>query len=318
MCSVSVFYGEASSRYSFPGDHPFSGRRVDAFWEEVGRRGLTKSSDLKICNPVLASEASLLTFHTKDLVDLVKESSELGVGLLDSGDTPAFRGVFEASAYIVGSTLSGLEMVLKGEVDHAFNPVGGLHHARRGSAAGFCVFNDVAIAVVEAKNRYGLKRILYVDVDAHHGDGVFYSFYDDPEVFIADIHEDGRYLYPGTGFSDEVGEGAAEGTKLPIPLPPGAGDDEFIKAFDRVEEFVLKAEPQIILFQCGADGLAGDPLTHLRYTAGAHRYAAEHLHTLAHRLCEGRLLAMGGGGYKVENVAAAWVEVLEALLRPVN
>lgn len=314
MCSVAVIYGEASSTYSFPDGHPMSSSRATAFWTEMKRRGLTNTEGVKIQEPVEASLKDLLLFHTEQYITLVQRASKTGIGLLDQGDTPAFKGIFEASSRVVGSTLLGLNLIMNGKADHAFNPIGGLHHARSDSAAGFCVFNDAAIAITKAKQEYRLNRILYVDIDAHHGDGVFYAFYDDPQVFIADIHEDGRYLYPGTGHREETGGRNAEGTKLSIPLPPESGDEQFEKAFNEVEEFAATVKPNLILFQCGGDGLNGDPITHLRYTPKAHRHAAERLHQIAHQYSRGRIVAMGGGGYNPENTAKAWTEVIEAFL----
>jgi acetoin utilization protein AcuC len=206
-----------------------------------------------------------------------------------------------------------LGLVLEGKVDHFFNPVGGLHHAREGMAGGFCVFNDAAIAIRRALSLPEFNRVAYVDIDAHHGDGVFYGFESDPRAVIGDIHEDGRFLYPGTGRATETGKGDAEGTKLNIPLPPGAGDADFILAFDRIEEFVRGFRPDLILLQCGADGLSGDPLTHLEYSSAAHAYASSKLHSLAHEVCDGRILAMGGGGYNPANVRDAWSEVVKEL-----
>jgi acetoin utilization protein AcuC len=207
---------------------------------------------------------------------------------------------------------------MAGECQRAFIPIAGLHHAQRGSAAGFCALNDCGVAIEMLKDRYGLERIAYVDIDAHHGDGVFYAFEDDPSVVFADLHEDGRYLYPGTGADDEVGRGDARGTKLNIPMPPDAGDERFDDAWQRVEEFLEAARPQFILFQCGADSLAGDPITHLRYSPTCHGHAAARLCELARRHCQGRLLAMGGGGYNRRNLALAWCAVLEALLASVD
>jgi acetoin utilization protein AcuC len=166
-----------------------------------------------------------------------------------------------------------------------------------------------------ARKKYGIKRIAYVDIDAHHGDGVFYEFEDDPLLFFADIHEDGRYLYPGTGSATETGKGgaAAAGTKLNIPVEPGAGDSEFIAALGRVENFIDNAKPELIILQCGADSLAGDPIAHLQYSPRAHRYAADALHRLAHKHCGGRILALGGGGYNMANIGNGWAEVVKAL-----
>jgi acetoin utilization protein AcuC len=288
--------------------------RATAFHDEIKKRELIKMEGLTFHEPVEAADDDLHIFHSEKYIHFVRESSKLGKGFLDHGDTPSFKGVFEAASRVVGSTLSALDIIMNGKADHAFNPIGGLHHARRDAAAGFCVFNDAAIAISKAKMRYGLKRILYVDIDAHHGDGVFYAFYDDPKVFIADVHEDGHYLYPGTGFSGETGSGGAEGTKLPLSLPPGADDDQFQQVFKEVETFSLKVEPELILFQCGGDGLRGDPITHLGYTPKVHRFAAKKLHSIAHRFSRGRILAMGGGGYNVTNTAKAWAEVIEVFL----
>ncbi|MEE8239380.1 MAG: acetoin utilization protein AcuC [Nitrososphaerales archaeon] len=311
MHSVVIFLGENLKKYSFPGGHPFSVRRVELFEERV-REILPAHENIIISEPTRATESELLSFHTAEYLDFVRESSKGGLGYLDQGDTPSFKGVFEAASTSVGSTLKGLRMLLRGKIDHAFNPIGGLHHAKKDGAAGFCVFNDAAIAIVEAQ-KAGLERILYVDIDAHHGDGVFYAFYDDPSVYIVDIHEDGRYLYPGTGFRDELGGGEATGRKKNIPLPKGSGDLEFKHAFSEVEMFANWAEPQLVIFQCGADGLGGDPITHLRYTPKSHKLATVSLHRMAHKFSQGRILALGGGGYNLDNVSSAWLEVVVEL-----
>jgi acetoin utilization protein AcuC len=158
-----------------------------------------------------------------------------------------------------------------------------------------------------------MKTVAYVDIDAHHGDGVFYAFESDPRVVIGDIHEDGRFLYPGTGDSYETGSRGAEGTKLNIPMAPWSGDSEFFKAFDSIDEFVRSFKPEFVLLQCGADCLAGDPITQLSYTSAVHAYAARKMHELAHEVCGGRLLAMGGGGYDPLNVCEAWTAVMSQL-----
>lgn len=313
--SVAVIYGEALSRYGFGGSHPLGTDRLQAFWSKFQSEGLDKSKNVKIEDPVLAEEKVLLDFHSKTYVDFVKQASVVGTGFLDYGDTPAFPGVFEASSYVVGSTLLALDLVMKGKVDHAFNPIGGLHHAKRDVAGGFCVFNDIGVAIIAARKNYNVKRIAYVDIDAHHGDGVFYEFEKDPLLFIADIHEDGKYLYPGTGFEHETGEGDAKGTKLNLPLKPLATDDDFINVFNKVEEFIDNSKPELIILQCGADGLKGDPITHLQYSANAHKHATNVLHKLAHKHCSGRMIALGGGGYNRGNIGDAWVEVVKELTK---
>jgi acetoin utilization protein AcuC len=310
---LALFYGEPLRRYAFPEGHPFSVRRVEGYWKAANEAGIL-ASKVAVYEPVKAGEEDLLTFHIPEYVNFVKKASEVGTGFLDQGDTPAFKGVFEASSYVAGTTLKALDLVMSGEAHNAFNPVGGLHHAWRDRASGFCVFNDAAMAIVRAKEKYALKRILYVDIDAHHGDGVFYEFCSDPNVFIADMHEDGRFLFPGTGFEHETGSKEGEGRKLNIVMAPGSGPEEFKKGFEKMVRFAEKAEPELILFQCGADGLAGDPITHLRYSPDCHKFATENLCKLSERYCQGKIVAMGGGGYNVENVASAWLEVTKALI----
>jgi acetoin utilization protein AcuC len=318
MCYTALLFGEELSMYGFGKPHPWNSDRIYDFWSKFN---IALSKEERSCflieEPALASEEMLLLFHDKSYVEFVKKSSMHGRGYLDSGDTPAFKHVFEASRYVVGSTLKALEIVIKKSngIDHAFNPIGGLHHARRDSAGGFCVFNDIGIAILEARKKYGIKRIAYVDIDAHHGDGVYYEFEDDPLLFIADIHEDGHFLYPGTGSELETGIGEAQGTKLNIPMAPNSTDNDFIGIFKKINEFIDNvAKPELIILQCGADCLNGDPITHLKYTQKAHRYAADALHRLAHKHCDGRIIALGGGGYNMLNIGNAWTEVVRSLL----
>jgi acetoin utilization protein AcuC len=275
-------------------------------------RGLVGRVDF--AEPVIATRDEIASFHTAGYIDRVAAKSIAGVGYLDYGDTPVFPGIYEAAALVVGSVLDGVDRLVSGRAHRAFVPIAGLHHARRDSAGGFCVFNDPGIAIELLRRRHGVSRIAYVDIDAHHGDGVFYAFESDPEVVIGDIHEDGRFLYPGTGAAHETGSGPATGTKLNIPLAPGSGDEAFFDAWDRVEAHIEAAEPEFVIFQCGADGLAGDPLAHLGYTAAAHRHAASRLCRLADRHCKGRILALGGGGYSPRGIAEAWSAVVEAML----
>jgi acetoin utilization protein AcuC len=247
-------------------------------------------------------------------VDLVHERSATGEGYLDAGDTPAWPGVYEAAAGVVGAALVAVEAIMSGQARRGFVPIAGLHHASRGHAAGFCVFNDCGVVVEALKRLHGLTRIGYVDIDAHHGDGVYYSFEDDPALVFADIHEDGRFLYPGTGSAAETGKGPARGTKLNVPLMPGAGDDEFFEAWARVEAHLEQHEPQFIILQCGADSLEGDPITHLRFSEETHAHAARRLVDVANRHAAGRLLAVGGGGYNRRNIARAWTRVVGELV----
>jgi acetoin utilization protein AcuC len=312
ITGVRVYTGEALAAYHFGAEHPFGPRRYWAFMEEFQRRGL--EARVQLGKPDTARRDEILLFHESRYVDLVQRASLSGHGYLDYGDTPAFPGVYDAAATVVGTVLRAVDAILADECDQCFIPIAGLHHARRDRAAGFCVFNDCGIAIEYLRNRYDIRRVAYVDIDAHHGDGVFYGFEDDPELCFVDFHEDGRYLYPGTGFVEETGIGAAKGTKLNLPMPPAAGDSEVRALWPKAEAFIEASRPEFILLQCGADSLGGDPITHLAYTEATHRYVAERLQGLAQRHCDGRMIAMGGGGYDLDNLAAAWCEVVESLV----
>ena len=312
MKRVTVYAGGQLGDYNFGQSHPFGPARHEAFMQRFRALGLDRQC--RLAPPVLAEQAAIERFHTATYIQRVRQLSLTGEGYLDYGDTPAFKGVYEASSRVVGTVLQAVADLIQGETDRAFVPIAGLHHARRDAAAGFCVFNDCGVAIETLRRLHGIQRIAYVDIDAHHGDGVFYAFEEDPELFIADLHEDGRYLYPGTGRLEETGRGQAAGTKLNVPMPPGAGDELFFQVWKQVEAFLDKARPQFILLQCGADSLAGDPITHMAYSIAAHRHAATRLGDLADRYCGGRLLALGGGGYQLENMADAWCAVVQAML----
>jgi len=310
--TLRLYYGDPLARYGFGDGHPFGPDRLDAFWKACVARGLDRRA--QIAAPVQASDSDLQRFHTRDYVQRVKFQSRTGAGFLDYGDTPAFPGVYEAAATVVGTTLDAVACSVSGAAPRAFVPIAGLHHARRDMAAGFCVFNDIGCAIEALRAVHGVRRIAYVDIDAHHGDGVYYAFADDPDLIFADLHEDGHFLYPGTGDASETGTGAALGTKLNIPMPPGADDAAFLRVWPRVEDFVRAGKPEIILLQAGADSIGGDPLTHLQYTPAVHAHVARRLRALADDICHGRIVATGGGGYNRANLAAAWCAVVEALL----
>ncbi len=310
---VFVYKGEALAAYGFGEEHPFGPDRHDAFHEALERSGYGDAVTLR--EPALATVEQLAMFHDDEYIRHVERRSEEGTGFLDHGDTPALPGIFHTARVAVGTTLAAVDAIVAGDTRSAFQPIGGLHHAARGAAAGFCVFNDCGVAIEYLRRRHGIARIAYVDIDAHHGDGVYYGFEDDPDLCFADIHEDGRFLYPGTGAACEVGVGPGAGSKLNLPLPPGADNALFFDAWRRVEEFVDAAEPEFIILQCGADSLGGDPITHLRFTDEAHAVAAASLRDIAERYAEGRLLATGGGGYNRANIAAAWTAVVGAMVR---
>ncbi len=310
--AVLLVAGDSIARYGFGDGHPFGPDRHEAFMRELHEAGM--DGRVKRGSPRAATRDELEYFHTPAYVELVRERSLTGHGYLDAGDTPAWKGVFDAASHVVGATLNAVDAVMSGSVQRAFIPIAGLHHAARASAAGFCVFNDCGIAIESLRRKHGIKRVAYVDIDAHHGDGVFYAFESDPDLLFADIHEDGRSLYPGTGAASETGVGPAIGTKLNIPVPSGANDADYRKAWAQVEQYLLEGRPEFILLQCGADSLEGDPITHLRFTEEAHAHAAARLCAIADQLGHGRVVGMGGGGYNRRNLARAWTRVVGSFL----
>jgi acetoin utilization protein AcuC len=309
---VTIYYGEALGHYGFGDWHPFGPDRLQAFWQETVKQGLDKQ--VNIAAPRLCNEEALVLFHTQAYVNRVKVQSKTGSGYLDAGDTPAFHGIYEAGCAVVGSVLDGMERIIDGTDQKVFVPIAGLHHARRDSAAGFCVFNDVGVLIEHLRHKHGIRRIAYVDIDAHHGDGVFYAFESDPDLIIADLHEDGRYLYPGTGAVDETGKGEAKGRKLNIPLPPYANDAHFHRVWPTVETFIRKGKPELIILQAGADSIQDDPITHMAFTPAVHEYTATRLSRLSNEFCSGRFIALGGGGYNRTNLALGWNGVVKAML----
>ena len=308
-----LYVDEAMGKYGFPDGHPFGPDRQAAFWREALKQGLDKRAAL--ARSRAADRDEIARFHTASHVMRVEELSVEGEGSIDYGDTPAYPGVYEASARVVGAALEGLDRIMSGACHRTFQPIGGLHHARRANAAGFCVFNDCGVVIDTLRDHYGVRRIAYVDVDVHHGDGLYYPYESDPDLIVADIHEDGMFLYPGTGGEEERGKGEAEGAKLNIPMQPGAGDRQFIEEWERVVDFLGRHRPEFIIFQCGADSLAGDPLAHLKYSPAAHAHAARSLCRLANEMALGRIMGFGGGGYNRGNLALAWNAVLKEFIQ---
>lgn len=306
-----VYLGDGLASYGFGNDHPFGPMRHHVFEQALYHQGLDQLVD--ILPPVMADQDTLELFHTHEYVEKVKEQSKFGTGYLDQGDTPAFIGMYEAASNVVGTVCNAIDQLMSEHYKRAFIPIAGLHHARRHIAAGFCVFNDCGVAIEYLRHKHNIKRIAYVDIDAHHGDGVFYSYDDDPDLIFVDLHEDGKYLYPGTGAITETGKGKAKGSKLNIPMPPRADDTLFKQVWPKVEEFLRTNKPDFILLQSGSDSIDGDPITHMAYSESSHAYATQQLCKLADEYCKGRIIAMGGGGYNHDNIAKTWTAVVEAL-----
>ena len=306
-----VYLGDELAAYGFGNDHPFGPLRHHVFKQAFYQQSLQEK--VAVRQPQSVDQSILELFHTHDYVEQVKQQSKFGLGYLDQGDTPAFIGMYEAASTVAGSVCDAIDRIVKKEYKRAFIPIAGLHHARRHIAAGFCVFNDCGVAIEYLRAQHNIHRIAYVDIDAHHGDGVFYSFEDDPELIFVDLHEDGRFLCPGTGSESETGQRAAKGTKLNIPMAPYSNDDDFSHAFEQAEQFLIAQGADFILLQCGADSIQGDPITTLAYSEQAHAYATQRLCKLADEICEGRLLAMGGGGYNHDNIAKTWTAVVSEM-----
>jgi acetoin utilization protein AcuC len=257
----------------------------------------------RVVAPEPASDDVLATMHDLDYVAAVRRAPEDVVGRLGlrygigTADNPIFARMHEASALAVGASVAGAEAVWRGEAEHAVNAGGGLHHAMRGRASGFCVYNDAAIAIGRLLD-LGARRVAYVDVDVHHGDGVQAAFYRDPRVLTISLHQSGSTLFPGTGFPDEIGVDDGAGCAVNVALPPGTDDAGWLRAFHAVVPGLLRTfRPEVLVTQHGADTHAADPLAELLLSVDGQRAAAVALHDLAHELTGGRWLALGGGGY---------------------
>ena len=295
-----LVYGPRSLAYDFGPRHPLTplrfGPGIDLLRAVGAAPGMAPSP---------AADEDLLRVHLPAYVEAVKAFSAdptragaMGVGLADN---PAFSGMHEASAAVAGGSLAAMDAVMRGDVEHAFHPGGGLHHAMASKASGFCVYNDVALAVMRARAA-GL-RVLYVDLDVHHGDGVQAAFLRDPGALTLSIHEDGGYLFPGTGSIDELGEGRAAGSSVNLPLEPYTGADAWLTAVRAmVPTLAAVFGPDVVVSQHGADSHAWDPLAHLRVTTTAMAEAARLVDAVAHRWAGGRWLATGGGGYDAYRV----------------
>ncbi len=311
---TALLYSEKFLDYNLGPHHPLRPVRVKLAHDLLKAKGALNDKNVEVVEPRPATRQEILLFHEEEYVRLVEKYSEKGSGLLDMGDTPAFKGCYEATSLVVGASLRACDLIMNGEFSHAFNPSGGLHHAHPERASGFCIFNDPAISIRYLKSKYGVKRLVYLDIDAHHGDGVMYGFYEDPSVLDIDFHESGRYLFPGTGFVDETGVGQAKGLKVNVPLLPETGDEAYLDAFRQlVPNLLRKFRPEVILVQCGADGHFDDKLAHLRLSTNVYREVVGEMHSLAHELCNGRILLYGGGGYTLANVPRVWATAFATL-----
>jgi acetoin utilization protein AcuC len=318
-CDVTLVWGRDYLRYDF-GEHPMTPLRLDL--TVCLARDLGVLDHLRVIEPVAATEAELRSVHTAEYLSAVQLASQdpgfMGYGL-GSEDNPVFEGMYDAAALIAGGSQLAALQVWNGHAEHAVNIAGGLHHAMPDSAAGFCVLNDVVLAI-RALLAAGARRVAYVDIDVHHGDGVQAAFYSDPRVLTVSMHQDPRTLYPGTGLASDIGDGLGVGTAVNLPLPPATSDDGWLRAFNGVVPGVVAAfRPDVLVTQCGCDTHHEDPLADLALTVDGQRRAYELLHELAHQAAGGKWLALGGGGYgALRCVPRTWTHLLaEAVGRPI-
>ncbi|WP_249872026.1 acetoin utilization protein AcuC [Oceanobacillus saliphilus] len=314
-CKTGFVFSDDFLTYHFNNEHPFNQKRVLLTKELLERNDTLNSKD--IIPPRMASDEELQLFHDHDYVEAVKRAGrgnlseeqgfEYGLG---TEDTPIFPNMHEASSYIVGGTLTAVDEVLTGKRDHMLNLGGGLHHGFERKAAGFCIYNDSAVAIKYIRKKYNLK-VLYVDTDAHHGDGVQWAFYDDPNVCTFSIHETGRYLFPGTGNVNERGIKQGHGYSFNLPIDAFTQDESFLELYETaLREIAEFFRPDVIVTQNGADAHCFDPLTHLCGTMNIFERIPHLAHEIAHQYCNGRWIATGGGGYDMWRVVPrAWAQV---------
>ncbi|SFF56309.1 acetoin utilization protein AcuC [Actinoplanes philippinensis] len=311
--TTAVVWDSALLDYDM-GDHPLNPVRVELTMALARDLGILDRPGVQMITPGEASEIDLTRVHRADYLEAVRlapiDPFFRGWGL-NTPDNPVFDDMHQASARICGATLAAAGAVWHGVARRAVNVAGGLHHAMPARAAGFCVYNDPAVAIAWLLEQ-GAQRVAYIDVDVHHGDGVQTVFYDDPRVLTISLHESPLALFPGTGFADEIGGPGAEGTAVNVPLPPGTGDAGWLRAFHAVVPSVVRAfAPEIIISQCGADAHRLDPLADLRLSVDGQRAAYIAMRALADEVCDGRWVATGGGGYAlVEVVPRAWAHLL--------
>jgi acetoin utilization protein AcuC len=309
---TAFIYSNEYLNYFFNEDHPFNQKRLVMTMDLLRMMNLLDDRD--IVAPRMATDEELGLIHDEQYIEVVKEAGhskqELAIASsfgLGTEDCPVFPNMHEATALAVGGTLRAAELVMSGEYRHAVNLAGGLHHGFRGRASGFCIYNDCSVTIAYLRKKYD-ARVLYIDTDAHHGDGVQWAFYDDPNVLTLSFHETGKYLFPGTGNITERGDGQGYGFSVNVPLDAFTEDDSWLEAYYSVLPTVARGfKPDVIITQNGCDSHTFDPLTHLSATMRIYQEIPKLARELADELCDGRLIATGGGGYDIWRVVPrAW------------
>ena len=318
MHKTAFVWDEQLTTYRFSEHHPLNPVRLALTYQQIVTRGLLDGPDVEVIPPRPATDEELMLVHARDYIEAVKRAQpNLRYGL-GTDDVPVVEGMHEAAANVVGATLAAAEQVMSGRARRAFNMAGGLHHAHRAQASGFCIYNDLAVAIKYIQQRYG-ARVMYIDYDAHHGDGVQWIFYNDPEVLTVSYHESGAFLFPGTGFIDEIGEGEGHGYSVNVPLDAHTGDESFISVFNELVPALADAfNPDVIVLQNGCDAHFLDPLTHLRCTTATFEAVVRTVCGIADKHCQGRIIATGGGGYAIEEVVPRAWTLVWSLLRGVR
>ncbi|MHA1147642.1 MAG: acetoin utilization protein AcuC [Promethearchaeota archaeon] len=322
---VALIYTDQYQRYNFGPTHPLRPLRLELTYSLMAKLGLLQDKVLEIIEPKIATQEEIEWVHSHDYVEAVKKlssspedlsikSSAYGLG---PGDNPIFKGMYEASALVCGASMTAAETVWddSNSINIAFNISGGLHHAMHNKASGFCIFNDIAVAIHKLKRLQPNIRIAYLDVDCHHGDGVQWLFYKDPNVLKISLHESGKFLFPGTGDTNEIGEGLGEGYSINFPLLPGTSDRMYLKLFRTCIPRILEAySPDLLITQLGVDTHINDPLTQFGMSIGVHRDLAQTIKTSAREYCNDKWLALGGGGYSMTVVPRVWSLYLAKML----
>ncbi|MFW9970608.1 MAG: acetoin utilization protein AcuC [Candidatus Odinarchaeota archaeon] len=321
---VGLIYTEDYQKYNFGADHPLRPLRLKLTYSLMEKLKLLEHERLTIMKPRLATQQEIERVHSPKYVETVKKLSEnpndtsiipyhYGLG---PGDNPIFKGMYEASALVCGASIIAAETVWNDEeFKICFNPAGGLHHAMKDKASGFCIFNDIGVAIKHLKNIKKDIRIAYLDIDCHHGDGVQWLFYDDPNVLKISYHQDGRFLFPGTGSISERGKGNGKGYSINFPLLPGTYNKVYINLLRKTAPKLLEAyAPDILITQLGVDTYFDDPLTQMGFSLAVYRDIAQTIKTSAREYCQNKWLAVGGGGYLMTVVPRAWTIFLARML----
>jgi acetoin utilization protein AcuC len=311
---AAFVYDDVLSQHTLSNTHPMKPVRLRYTYELLDAYGAFNAPNATLVKPRQATEDEILAFHTSEYVSAVQSLSR-GEDAVNParfnfgpGDNPHYKGIYEAAAWSTGASLKAAELLLSGEADAAFSISGGLHHAMRDYAYGFCVFNDPVIAIKKLLEK-GL-RVAYVDIDCHHGDGVQYAFYDTDQVLTISLHESGAFLFPGTGFTQEIGAGRGRGYSVNVPLYPYTTDEVYLWAFREIVPPLLEAfRPDALVTQLGIDSHYLDPITHVALTVQGFREAVAELA----RLAPPRWLALGGGGYDLQAVARAWASAFAVM-----